>query len=114
MKTLKNGFLEKGLEGREVGYPDGQIICDGCGKRLNAFRHLRHEGEPLTITAFCATPRGRFRTWSISLVYCEECDEREIGTPTKGVDEAMIECKLTKGPHSPQVAEVEVVDRSKP
>lgn len=114
MDTLKNEALEKGLGNREVGYPDGNLICDGCGKRLNAFRYLRNEGEPLTITAFCATPRGRYRRWSISLVYCEECDEREVGTPTNGVDEAMIECKLKEGPHSPKVTEVEVVDRSKP
>lgn len=114
MKPLKNKAVEQVLEGRVIGYDDGHFYCDGCGNRINAFEHLREEGEPLELTAFCIAPQGRHDQWKFNLVYCPECDEREIGTPTQGVDEAMVEFKLTKGETSPEATEIQVVDRSKP
>lgn len=114
MNTLSNEAIEEGLAGRTIGYGDGQIICDGCGARVNAYEHLDEKDEKLELTAFCATPRSHYRNWHISLVYCPDCDEREIGTPTGGIDEAMITFKVSKDRGGPTVADAEVVDRSKP
>jgi hypothetical protein len=114
MKTLSNDEVAKSLTGRQLGYADGQIICDGCGARLNAYQHLQDEGEPLELTMFAATPRHRYENWHVSLVFCTNCDKAEIGTPTPGIDEAMAECKVVRGTHTPESREVQIVDRSKP
>jgi hypothetical protein len=114
VRTLENETVAETLTGKVIGYSDGGLICDGCGKRLNAYEHIHENDEKLEITGFAATPRGHYTQWKFSLVFCPECDEREVGTPTSGVDEAMVEMKLERGPDSPVSADVEVVDRSKP
>lgn len=112
--------LAHDLDGLTVGTPDGTIICDGCGARVDLARpspDREDQDNPHseTFTGY-ATKRGG-RGWYLSKVYCTDCDEREINMATGGYDEAMGEIEiefigLTNPPC--MVIDAEIIDRSRP
>jgi len=83
MQPLDAGLILEGVEGRKVGRPDGVIICDYCGARVDA-------DESQTWQAYLTSPKGQVQPIFVMHVYCPDCDKTENFPSTDGVDEIVI------------------------
>jgi len=82
------------LNGVETGH-----ICDRCNRRIRT-------GDLVRAYATHYETDG----WIIRRVWCNECGDREIGLPTDGADEVVLEGVYW----SARLVGVKTVDRSRP
>lgn len=74
-------------------------ICDRCNRGIRT-------GDKAVVYATHYETDG----WVIRRVWCDECGDREIGLPTDGADEVVIEAVFWNH----RLTGVKTVDRSKP
>jgi hypothetical protein len=74
-------------------------VCDQCNRRIRT-------GDKAVVYATHYDADG----WVIRRVWCDECGNREIGLPTDGADEVVVEAVYWSG----RLVGVKTVDRSRP
>lgn len=107
MNTLSKEEILNRIDGWRVGNPDGVIICDYCGARVQA-------QEDQEWQAYVTSPRGKPQPMHVLHVYCPDCDRTQNFPSTEGVDELIVGWNPRTQMRQPTMDAQEVLKREKP
>ncbi len=100
-RTIDNAArdrIEESIRNFPVGFEDGTVMCSECGSRR---RVIPETGSETFYARVENNPRsGRVQ---VGAVYCDDCENTTIRTPTRGIHEARVEVEVDPNPVSTPV-----------